>query len=165
MRGVAQGEKPYKCTWSNCDYAATQSGHLTAHIRKHEAGKARPANAQRHLLLRPPPPPQQQQQPQLLPMSMSRSLPCRRRHEGEAPRRRYRWLRPRRGRCCTQWRPFMECRRRPHRRRASFTMVSLDKHEYPPTLMLYYRPSYCRDWMDFKGLDLEIYIWSFISRD
>ena len=36
-----QGEKPYKCTWPGCLYAATQSGHLTAHLRKHEAGKTR----------------------------------------------------------------------------------------------------------------------------
>jgi hypothetical protein len=32
---VHTGEKPYKCTWEGCTYAATQSGHLTAHIRKH----------------------------------------------------------------------------------------------------------------------------------
>ena len=32
---LPQGEKPYKCTWEGCNYAATQSGHLTAHIRKH----------------------------------------------------------------------------------------------------------------------------------
>lgn len=36
-----QGEKPYKCTWPGCLYAATQSGHLTAHLRKHEDGKTR----------------------------------------------------------------------------------------------------------------------------
>jgi hypothetical protein len=150
----------YTCVVWRRERSRTNAPGRTATMRprnrvtsRHISGSTKPErharrNAQRHLLLRPPPPPQQQQQPQLLPMSMSRSLPCRRRHEGEAPRRRYRWLRPRRCRCCTQWRPFMECRRRPHRRRASFTMVSLDKHEYPPTLMLFYRPSYCRDWMD-----------------
>ena len=35
---LAPGEKPYKCQWPGCQYAASQSGHLSSHQQMHEQG-------------------------------------------------------------------------------------------------------------------------------
>lgn len=33
------GEKPYRCTWENCDWRFARSDELTRHYRKHTGAK------------------------------------------------------------------------------------------------------------------------------
>ena len=35
----APGEKPYRCTWENCDWRFARSDELTRHYRKHTGAK------------------------------------------------------------------------------------------------------------------------------
>lgn len=39
LRVSAAGEKPYRCTWENCDWRFARSDELTRHYRKHTGAK------------------------------------------------------------------------------------------------------------------------------